>query len=364
MGQSGTNQLEDNPRAVETNLLQAVIRLDTEIDNYTQYKEEASNKLWQTGLKKHTQRAHALERLREVVLEEMVKNGDVDAVRVVEIDDKPFYSLSIGTHTFHTPIETFDGPIPEKEPPSEHVSEEILGADPSVDMTEEEALKFLSTQFESPNYYINDPFGDPDQDNPFVGWSYLPGAVKWGDEVPDWLLEKHSGLEEFIFDVGDIFETVKGECEIMNRYYAYFTPWMRQSPIKPIPVYDVWREGEKEEAVRAGCIIDDWCIIADSISDPVPDVNGKFGEIAGSVHRNIDGGSTAFNVGDILEIESEKTTPNEETNVEYYRLDAVYVSGVSLIGDYTALSDTDEVFAQSIQEIEDDVVGVYNSVPV
>lgn len=363
MSHSGTNRLEAFSQSNKPDLLQALSRLDTELSKYARYKQEATDKLWQTGVKKYTQRTQALEQLRQTILNGLVEEEYVDAVRIVEVANTPFYCLSIGSYLFFTPVDEWDDQISENGVVDGQSSNGVSGVNSSIDMTEREALELLSTWFESPNYYIDDPFGDAQQDDPFVGWSYLPGAVEWGDKVPEWLLEKHNELDEFIFEVGDVFQTVKGECEIMNRYYAYFTPWMRDSPIKPLPVYDVWLEGEKLEAVRAGCIIDDWCIVAESVSDPVPGVDGRFGEIAGSVLDSLEDGSTVFEIGDVLEIESDQSTHAGDEDTEYYQLDAVYVSGLSLIGDYIALGDADEMFAQSIREIADDVVSVYDSIP-
>lgn len=326
---------------------------------------ESADASYNNGLKERariqSQRKKALYSLKRSILGEFVEDGCVDEIRTHGIDGRTYYCVYVGEFSFHTPVSEWSEPPQDA---SDSVVElESFDADPSSrsdDMTEREALELLSERFESPNHHIEFPFTDNNYGGRFVGWSYLPGALEEGDRVPDQHLHDHNGEGDFVFDVGDTFQTGEGQCEIVDRYHAYLTPWMDRSPLLQKAAYDVVLDGERRECVTDRQMTDGWFILADSISDPVPNVDGQLSDMAGGAVEDLVEDPIEFEIGDIIELQP----PQEDEPPVYCRLTEVHVSGNLLIGQYEPVPPSDEApLGLCMEEIADDVVATHDKPP-
>lgn len=363
MKQAKNEELDDHCSKCEFELLKALYHLNTLAKRYAESAEKAYN----TGLKQrariNSQRKKALYRLKRAVLGELLDNGCVDDIRTHEIEGRRYYCMYVGGFSFHSPADEWD--TPPQDAPESAVELESFDSDPSDrnqpdGINEEEALKQLSDVYESPNYYIESPFTDDNYGGKFVGWSYLPGVLEEGDRVPDRHLHDHNREHDFLLEIGDTFQTGEGDCKIVDRYHAYLTPWMDQSPLQQRAAYDVLLNGEKRECIRYECIDREWNVIADSIADPVPNVDGRLSDVAGSQIKKPDEESIEFEIGDILELHSVQ----EDGSPIYCQLIEVHVSPQFLMGQYEPVPPSDSAPQRvTIGEIAGDVVAVHDKPP-
>lgn len=165
--------------------LQALYQLNVEAKRYSKSAEDA----YVTGLKStarlYSLRKRALYGLKQAILGELVEEGCVDTVDCHEIDDRLYYCLYVCDFSFHSPIDEWDEPSLDA-PTSPSKSLESFDADPDnrTDYySEEEALKRLTEQFETPNNYLPVSFVDRRFRSEFAGWSQLPGAIEEDDRV-------------------------------------------------------------------------------------------------------------------------------------------------------------------------------------
>ncbi|MFC4248163.1 hypothetical protein ACFOZ7_14680 [Natribaculum luteum] len=283
--------------------LKALYQLNVEAKRYAESAEDAYTAGFKANARLYSLRKKALYGLKRAILEELVDGGCVDTIRYHNIDGKLYYCLYVGEFSFHTPTDEWDTP-PRDAPPSPSKSLDSFDADPdnrTDHLSEAEALKRLTEQFETPNNYLPTPFVDRGYGSEFAGWSQLPGAIEEGDRVDGRFgREITNPYDEFLFAVGDTFQTKKGDCRILDRYQAWLTPWLDRAPIMPRTVYDVELDGEVRETVRQRRIVDDWLILVDSLDDPVPNVDGRQAEMAGDAYDRV-----AFDIGDIIELNAE-----------------------------------------------------------
>lgn len=357
-----SNEDVEHCPACKSGVLKALYQLNVEAKKHAESAEDAYNTGWKEQARIHSQKKKALYSLKRSILGDFVDNGCVDEVRLHDINGREYYCVYVDGFSFHTPTTEW------KNPSFDVVSEETLEsfnatADERSDyMSERKALQRLSEQFESPNYHLETPFTHGDYSSTFVGWEYLPGAVEEGDKVPEQHLHERN-VDDFGLEIGDDFETSEGRCEITDRYYAYLPPLRDRSPVLQKPVYDVILDGEEKETVRQRRIVDDWWMLAESIADPLPGVDGELGdpEYTRGHIESLTSESVDFEIGDVIEIE-----PNIETESPIYcRITEVHVSYNILLGQYEAVGPTDEApMGVAIHELADDVVAVHDSPPV
>jgi len=121
-------------------------------------------------------------------------------------------------------------------------------------------------------------------------------------------------------------------------------------------VYDVELDGELRETVREDRIVEDWDVLAESLDDPVPNVDGQLAEIAGS-H---DDHSIGFEIGDIVELDPEWA----EEGPHYLRIAEASLSYGLIMVEFEPVGPTDEApFPLSVEEFADDVVAVHDTPP-
>jgi len=341
--------------------LKALYHLNTFAKKYAESADKSYNNEMKRRARIHSQRKKALYSLKRSILGKFVQSGCVDDIRTHEIDGRLYYCLYVGEFSFHSPVSEWDDPP--LDAPESAVELESFDAEPSEradDLSERDALHLLSERVESPNHHIESPFADDNFGATFVGWSYLPGALEEGDRVPDRHLHDHNGEGDFLFELGDTFQTGTGTCEIIDRYHAYLTPLRDRSPLLQRPVYDVLLDGQKRECVRERRIVDDWYILADSIADPVPNVDGPLSEMVGRAVEKMVEEPIEFEIGDIIEVRP----PREDEAPLYCRLTEVHVSGTILIGQYEPVPPSDDApLGLSLEEIADDVIAVHDEPP-
>jgi hypothetical protein len=127
-------------------------------------------------------------------------------------------------------------------------------------------------------------------------------------------------------------------------------------------VYDVLHDGELQELVRQQRIIDDWWMLAESVDNPLTNVDRKLGEteyIRGHIESHVDT-LVVFEIGDIIELQ----TNGQEDSI-YCRITDVLVLHNLFIGQHEPVPPTEEApLGLSIHEIADDVVAVHDEPPV
>jgi hypothetical protein len=339
--------------------LDALYQLNIEAKRYA----ESAEKAYSTGLKVNARfyslRKKALYSLKQSILEVLVKDGCADTVRCHEIDGKEYYCVYIGEFSFHSPTDEWDEPpLDAPTSPTKTLESFDRNLDNHTDrLSEKEALKRLTSLFETPNNHLPVPFVERGYRSEFVGWTSLPGAIEEGDKV-DGRFDRDisSPYDEFLFAVGDRFGTKKGECRILDRYRAWLTPYLDRSPLLPQPAYDVELADEVWETVRQRRIVDDWSILADSLDDPVPNVNGRQADMAGNGYdQPID-----FDIGDIVEL-----NPDWDEDGPYYcEIVGASLSYNLIMVDFEPVEPTNEApLGLSIEEFADDVVAVYDTPP-
>jgi hypothetical protein len=329
-----------------------------EAKRYAESAENAYTAGRKASARLYSLRKKALYGLKRAILGEFVENGCVNSVRCHEIDGQPYYCLYIDEFSFHTPTEEWDNP-PLNGSSSPAKSLDSFSADPDLrsdHLSEREALQRLTAEFETPNDYLPAPFVDREYGSEFAGWSYLPGAIEEGDRVDGRFGRAIPNVDEaFLFAVGDSFQTRKGECRIRDRYRAWLTPWLDRSPLMPHTVYDVELDGDVRETVRQRRIVDDWQILVDSLSDPVPNVNGRQAEIAGDDYDHV-----GFEIGDIIELDAME----RDSQSLYCKIVEASLSYNLVMVEFEPVEPTTEApMSLSVAEFADDVVTVHDEPP-
>ena len=338
--------------------LEALHQLNIEAKRYAESAEDAYTAGLKANARLYSLRKKALYGLKRAMLGEFVEAGCVDTIRCHKIDGKSYYCLYIGEFSFHTPIDEWENP-PLGSPTSPSKSLNSFDADPdnrTDHLSEKVALKRLTEQFESPNDYLPAPFVDRGYKAEFAGWSQLPGAIEEGDRVDGRFgREINNPEEEFLFAVGDVFQTQKGECRMLDRYQAWLTPWLDRSPLVPRSVYDVELEGEIYETVRQRQIVDDWQILVESLNDPVPNVDGRQAEMAGNAYDQVE-----FDIGDIVEL----NTRWDDDGPHYCKIVEASLSYNLVMVEFEPVEPTEEApLGLSVEEFVDDVVAVHDEHP-
>lgn len=358
MSESGSEHGSSHCSRCDFEQLVALYQLNVEAKRYADAAEDAYGTGLEANARLYSLRKKALYGLKRAILGTLVEGGCVDAVRCHEIDGKPYYCLYVGEFSFHTPTDEWNEP-PLDAPRSSSKTLDSFDTNPDNRpdrLSEKEALRRLTRQFETPNNYIPAPFVDRGYGGEFAGWSQLPGAIEEGDRVDGRFdREIHNPFDQFLFAVGDTFRTRKGECRILDRYQAWLTPWLDRSPLMPRPVYDVDLAGEERETVRQRRLVDDWHILVDSLHDPVPDVNGRQAEMAGDTYDQVE-----FDIGDIVELDRQW----DDGGPYYYKIVEASLSYTLVMVEFEPVGPTEDApLGLSVEEFVDDVVAVHDTPP-
>lgn len=333
--------------------LEALYQSNVEAKRYA----EAACDAYEQGLKgkarHYSLRKEGLYSFKRAILESLFEHGCVDSVRLHEIDSEEYYCFYVGGFSFHCPVEDWD------DEPIENCSassKKLEGFDSSADgrsdlLPEKAALDRLCEEFGSPNDHVPTPFVNYEYGPAFAGWPTLPGAVDEGDQVDGRFGRARDG--DFLFVVGDAFDTGEGRCRIRDRYEAWLTPLWDRTPIRPTPVYDVELDGELREGVRQRRLVDDWWILADSLHDPLPDVDGKQGEMVGTASDD----RFEFDVGDVVEVDPDW----DDDGPYFHRIEEAHVSYTLLLCDLAPVGPTEHETNLAVEEFADDVVAVHDS---
>lgn len=363
MGEGSDTEQQAHCSRCRFEQLAAIYQLNIEAKRYAERAEEAYTTGRKAAARQHSLRKKALYGLKRAVLGTLLEAGCVETVRRHEIDGRQYYCLYVGEFSFHSPVDEFEEP-PLDAPQSATKTLDSFETDPesrAEQLSETDALQRLAEQFETPNNYLPTPFVKRGYSSVFAGWSQLPGAIEEGSRVDGRFGREGSELaEEFLFAVGDRFDTRKGECRIVDRYQAWLTPYLDRTPILPRAAYDVELDGEPRETVRQRRLVDDWFVLAESIQDPVPNVTGKQAEMAGeAMGRRLDQ-PVDFDIGDILELDPEW----DDEGPYYCKIVEASLSYTLLMCEFEPVGPTEEApLGLSVEEFADDVVAVHDSVP-
>lgn len=334
-----------------TERLTALYQLNVEAKRYAQAASEAYESGYKAQARHHSLRKKALYGLKQSILETLAENGCVDTVDRHEIDGREYYCLSVGDFSFHSPVAEWDAPPVDDAPATAKTLDSFDGTAESRSdaLSEREALTRLEA-FGSPNDHLPTPFVHDEYRSRFAGWSHLPGAIEEGDRV-DRPVE-HG--ESFLFAVGDEFETRHGHCRIQDRYYAWLSPLWDRVPVHPRPAYDLLLDAERRETVRQRRLIDDWHVLAECLSDPLPDVDGEQADLAGSAYDD----PIPFEIGDVVEVDPDW----DDDGPYYWRIDRASVSHTLLLCEFEPVGPTDHCEPLlALEEFADDVVETYDS---
>lgn len=343
--------------------LEALYQLNVEAKRYAEAAEDAYTSELTANARLYSLQKKALYGLKRAILGTLVEHECADAVRRHEIDGKEYYCIYVGAFSFHSPVDEWDE-LPMDAPPSATKTLDSFETDPDTrteHLSEKEALQRLTDRFETPNNYLPTPFVERGYGSEFAGWSQLPGSLEEGDRV-DGRFDRGitNPYDEFLFAVGDTFHTQQGECKIVDRYQAWLTPYLDRSPIMPRTVYDVELDGERRETVRQRRLVDDWLILADSIQDPVPDVDGKQADMAGDAVEQLVEQPIAFDIGDIIELDPEW----DDEGPYYCKISGASLSYNLIMCEFDPVGPTEEApLGLSVEEFADDVVAVHESLP-
>lgn len=358
MSENGSEQESSHCSRCDFEQLEALYQLNVEAKRYADAAEDAYTHGLKANARLYSLRKKALYGLKRAILGTFVEEDCVDAVRCHEIDRKTYYCLYIGEFSYHTPTDEWSEP-PLDAPTASSKTIDSFDANPdnrTDHLSENEALQRLTERFETPNNHLPAPFVDREYGAEFAGWSTLPGAIEEGDRVDGRFdREINNPYDEFLFAVGDTFQTGKGECRIQDRYQAWLTPWLDRSPIMPRTVYDVELQGEVRETVRQRRLVDDWQILVESLDDPVPNVNGRQAEMAGEAYDQV-----AFEIGEIVEL-----NPEWDDGGPYYcKIAEASLSYNLVIVEFEPVEPTEEApLGLSVEEFADDVVAVHDAPP-
>lgn len=337
-----------------TEQLAALYQLNVTAKRYADAASEAYERGYKAEARRRSLRKKALYGLKRWILGTYVDAGCADAVRRHEIDGREYYCVYVGEFSYHSPVDEWDE-LPLDAPQSATKTLESFDADPDArddTLSESAALERLTDQFESPNHFLETPFVEYEYSCEFAGWSGLPGAVEEGDRVHS----RDGRGNRFLFEIGDTFTTGEGSCRIVDRYQAWLTPLYRRSPILPRPAYDLELDGEVRETVRQKRLVDEWQILADSLIDPVPNVDGRQAEIIGEHYDE----PTEFEIGDVLEIDAEL----DDNGPHFWRISGASLSHSLLFVEFEPVGPTEEVpFPRSIDEFVDDIVAIHDTPP-
>lgn len=338
-------------------------------------------------------RRGALYRLKSYVLALFYLDGDIEEVHCHHVADEEYYRHHVGEYRFHTPVSKFEAYLhihygrrePDVElPPEPRWMPKITrlaaaaGAPALPDtpaspgeskrpaitaestpyrhlddftttetnrdelMDEREALQYLATEYESANTFLY-PFTDGRP----IGWSFLPGYVEEGDDIPESeLQDSHSA--DFLFVVGDAIETIEcGRVEITDRYGRWLGERVYRHPIIPRPVYDIYlpETDERRTGVRTERIMDDWRIHVDDPGNPLPDVDGPLAD-------QVDSYDLDFEPGDVLVIDRGFEDGPVEWEVDHF---CVHCSRLEV-----SLGPPDEDWTEPLspEEFVDDIVEI------
>lgn len=332
--------------------LEALYQVNVEAKRYAASASDAYDTGWKTQAHHHSLRKRALYDFKRSILGTLVERGCVDAVRLHEIDGREYYCLYVSEFAFHSPISEWEEPPAEELPSSPRTIEDFGAAveDREDRLSEREALSRLCEEHGTPNDHLPKPFVQYHARSEFTGWSELPGAIEQGDRVDD--PPEHA--EPFLFEIGDEFDTTEGRCRIRDRSYAWLTPWLDSSPVLPRPTYSVVLDGEEYEMVRQDRLLDDWFVLADSLDDPLPDVAGEQGEIAGREYDR----SAPFEIGDVVEVDPTW----DDSGPYYWQITRASVSHSLVFCEFEPVGPTDSCEPSlAVEEFVDDVVAVYDS---
>ncbi|MFB6197693.1 MAG: hypothetical protein ABEI52_05410 [Halobacteriaceae archaeon] len=358
MSDIGHDQESPHCSRCEFEQLEALYQLNVNAKQYAESAENAYNSGMKGSARLQSLRKRALYGLKREILGELVAGGCVDAIRCHEIDGRAYYCFYVGEFSYHSPTDEWDEP-PLGAPKTPSKTLDSFDTDPgdrADHLSERAALKRLADRFETPNAHLPAPFVHRDYTSEFAGWSYLPGAIEEGDRVDGRFdREINDPYDEFLFEVGDTFQTRKGKCEILDRYQAWLSPWLDRSPILPRTAYDVELAGEVRETVRQRRLVDDWHILANSLSDPVPNVDGRQADMAGETY-----GQVEFEIGDIVELEP----VGDDEGTCYCRIASASLSYNLVLVEFEPVGPTEEApLGLSVEEFVDDVVAVHDEPP-
>lgn len=341
-------------------VLRALYQLNVEAKKRAEAAEQAYSNGWKKRAWVESQRKKALYSLKRSILGEFVEASCVGEIQLHEIEDRSYYCIYVGDFSFHTPISEWDDPSFEVTDSKTLDSFDADSKSRSDHMDEREALERLTDQFESPNHHLESPFTHRDFRSSFIGWSYLPGVLKEGDRVPDRYLDDSNQKESFMFEIGDTFQTSKGMCEIVDRYHAYLPPLFDRSPLLKREAYDVLLDGEMNECINVRRIIDEWRILANSIADPVPNIDGRIQDMIprDTQRRHAE---ISFEIGDIIELEPFYN----DGRSTYCRMIKVTVTPNILFGECEPVPPSEEAPSHlAMEDIAKNVVAVHDEPPV
>jgi hypothetical protein len=247
--------------------LKALNGLELAIENYGVRANQAYSDKQDTAASAYKRRREALKLFREDILRELVDAGCVDRVETHEIYDHRYYYLYVENFGYHTLANAWEEPpLDAPDTPSKTFDSYSVDDEKRPEsLSEEEALRCLTKKYQSPNNYIGYPFVMDSENQRFVGWTPLPGVVEEGDKVD----ERLRGIDDpkYMFEVGDTFKTEKGNCEILDRYFAWLSD-PRIDALRKMEAYDIRLEGHIKKTVSRQRILKEWGIQApDDVSD-------------------------------------------------------------------------------------------------
>lgn len=230
------------------------------------YSEE-SKKAYKNGLKVDAKylsiRKDAIYDYKSWILEELYNEGHVDQCMLHTINGKEFYCFYMGDYSFHTPsneISTIIETDKEADITSNFNSDSVDKE--RLPLSEREALTKLQERFVSANNFIGQYILSTNISSRETGWKYLDGFIGVGDYVPISEVEQQT-MTEFLFDQGDLFNTVKkGTLQIIDKNAKLSEPYGIGDRVRPLPVYDVLLLDEDKTLndIRQRRILDEWYV--------------------------------------------------------------------------------------------------------
>lgn len=131
--------------------------------------------------------------------------------------------------------------------------------------------------------------------------------------------------------------------------------WLERTPITPRLAYDVELDGERLESVRQRRIVDDWKVLANSFSDPLPDAHGRQAEMAEEACDDVE-----FDIGDVIEIDLRSA----EDGPYYLNIVNASLSYSMIFVEFQPVDPSENApHGLTIDEFVDDIVAVHKSPP-